>query len=131
MQILFTLLVVQSDPLHIHPLQKSTTATFHHSLTTTPAVAYPKPPQFTILVHELTNRVAAKWEEMGISLRLESGLLEIIKKDNPNDCRACLRVMLKEWMKRVDPSPSWLAIIEAVKDCGYSLLARTLRNKYL
>jgi hypothetical protein len=77
-------------------------------------------------MHELTNRVAAKWEEVGISLRLE-----IIKKDNPSDCRACLRVVLKEWLKRVDPPPSWLAIIEAVKDCGYSLLARKLRNKYL
>lgn len=130
---MFTLLVVQSDPLHIHPLQKHVTATFHHSLTTSPpvATAYPKPPRFTILVHELTNRVSAKWEELGISLRLESGLLEIIKKDNPNDCRACLRVMLKEWMKQVDPPPSWSAIIEAVKDCGYSLLARTLRNKHL
>ena len=131
---MFTPPVMQSDPTHnIHPLQRSMTATFHHSLTKPPlpAIAYPRPPRFTTLVHELTNRVAAKWEELGISLRLESGLLEIIKKDNPSDCRACLRVVLKEWLKQVDPPPLWSAIIDAIKDCGYNLLARKLRSKYL
>ena len=114
-----------------HPLQESITATFQHSLTTPQPRTYPESPRLTTLLNELTNRVAAKWEEIGISLQLESGLLEIIKKDNPNDCRACLREMLKEWMKQIDPSPSWSAIIKAVKDCGYRPLARTLRNKYL
>ena len=114
-----------------HPLQESITATFQHSLTTPQPRTYPESPRLTTLLNELTNRVAAKWEEIGISLQLESGLLEIIKKDNPNDCRACLREMLKEWMKQIDPPPSWSAIIKAVKDCGYRPLARTLRNKYL
>ena len=86
--------------------------------------------RLTTLLNELTNRVSAKWEEIGISLHLESGLLEIIKKDNPKDCRACLREVLKEWLKRIDPPPSWVAIIEAVKDAGYRPLARTLREKY-
>ena len=122
---------MQPKPLQTLPLQESITATFQHSLTTPQVRAHPEPPRFTTLLYELTNRVAAKWEEIGISLRLESGLLEIIKKDSPSDCRACLREMLKEWMKQVDPPPSWLAIIKAVKDCGYRPLARTLREKYL
>ena len=119
--------------LQIHPLLESITATFQHSLTTLvpqPPV-YAEPPRFATLLYELTTRVAAKWEEIGTSLQLESGLLEIIKKDNPNDCRACLREMLKEWMKQVDPPPSWSVIIKAIKDCGYRPLARTLREKYL
>ncbi len=119
------------NPLQPCPLQESITATFQHSLATPQTRAHPAPPRFTTLLNELTNRVAAKWEEIGISLQIESGLLEIIKKDNPSDCRMCLREMLKEWMKQVDPPPSWLAIIKAVKDCGYNLLARTLRDKYL
>ena len=112
-------------------LQDRVTATFQHSLSASQAQAYPEPPRYTTLLNELTNRVAAKWEEIGSYLQLEPGFLEIIKKDNPNDCRACLREMLKEWMKQVDPPPTWSAIIKAVKDCGYRPLARTLRGKYL
>ena len=119
------------NPLQTHHIQESITATFHHSLSTPRPQAHPEPPRLTTLLNELTNRVAAKWEEIGISLQLESGLLEIIKEDYPNNCRACLREMLKEWMKQVNPPPSWSAIIKAVKDAGYSSLARTLREKYL
>lgn len=132
---IFMLPVVQRpNVLQAHPLQlqQGITATiFQNSLTTPEVRPYPEPPRFTTLMNELINRVAAKWEEIGFSLRLESGLLEIIKKDNPSDCRACLREMLKEWMKQVDPPPSWSAIIKAVKDCGYRPLARTLKEKYL
>ena len=105
--------------------------TSDQSRTTPQAQARPEPPRLTTLLNKLTNQVSAKWEEIGTSLRLESGLLEIIKKDNPSDCRACLRVMLKEWLKQIDPPPSWVAIIEAVKDAGYRPLATTLRDKYL
>ena len=114
-----------------HQLQESITATFQQSWTILQAEEHPEPPRISTLLNELTNRVSAKWEEIGISLRLESGLLEIIKKDNPSDCRACLRDVLKEWLKQIDPPPSWVAIIKAVKDAGYKPLARTLREKYL
>ena len=117
--------------MQAYPLQESITATFYHSLTTPQPQAHPEPPRLAILLNELTNRVAAKWEAIGISLQLDSGLLDIIKEDNPNDCRACLREMLKEWMKQVNPPPSWSAIIKAVKDAGYSFLARKLRERYL
>ena len=92
--------------------------------------AHPKPPLFSVLLYELTNRVAPKWEVIGISLQLEPGLLDIIKTDHPSDCRACLREVLKEWMKQVDPPPSWSASVKAVKDAGNSLLARKLQEKY-
>ena len=122
--------IVQHSSSQSRNLQERVTATFQHTLTAPQARVYPEPPRYTTLLNELTNRVAAKWEEIGSYLQLESGLLEIIKKDNPNDCRACLREMLKEWMKQVDPPPSWSAIIKAVKDCGYRSLARTLTDKY-
>ena len=109
-------------------LQESITATLQQSWTVLHAEEQPR---LTTLLNELINRVSGKWEEIGISLRLESGLLEMIKEDNPKDCRACLREMLKEWLKQIDPPPSWVAIIKAVKDAGYRPLARTLRDKYL
>ena len=114
-----------------HQVQETIVATFQPSRIVLQAEEHPEPPQFTTLLNELTNRVSAKWEEIGISLRLESGLLEIIKEDNPKNCRACLRDVLKEWLKQIDPPPSWETIIKAVKDAGYRPLARTLREKYL
>lgn len=112
------------------PLQESITAVFQCSMATPPPLARSECPRFTTLLNELSSRVAARWEDIGSSLQLEPGLLEIIRKDNPSDCRACFREMLKEWMKQVDPLPTWSAIIKAVKDCGYSILARELRRKY-
>ena len=122
---------MQHSSSQSHHLQERVTATFQHTLTAPQARAYPEPPRYTTLLNELTNRVAARWKEIGSHLQLEPGLLDIIKEDNPSNCRACLREMLKEWMKQVDPPPSWSTIIKAVKDCGYQLLARTLRDKYL
>ena len=90
-----------------------------------------KPPEFVVLLRELSDEVSPKWEDIGLQLQLRPGLLEIIKKDNPLDCRACLKEMLKEWMKQVEPPPSWPAIITAIKTCGYRSLARKLKRIYL
>lgn len=90
-----------------------------------------KPPEFVILLRELSDVVSARWEDIGIQLHLSPGILEIIKKDNPGDCRVCLREMLKEWMKQVEPPPSWPAIITAIKNCGYRQLAFKLKRIYL
>ena len=99
-----------------------------------PAEAAPSPPeplQYVVLLRELSEEVSAGWEDIGIYLRLKPGTLEIIKKDNPGDCRACFREMLKVWMKQIEPSPSWAAIITAIKSSGYHILARQLKRKYL
>ena len=122
---------VQLCSIHAALLPQESIAVTFQSRTVPQAEEHPKPPQLTTLVNELVNRVSAKWEEIGNSLQLESGLLEIIKEDNPKNCRACLREVLKEWLKQIDPPPSWVAIIKAVKDTGYRPLARTLRDKYL
>ena len=91
----------------------------------------PKPPQLVVLLRELTDEVSARWEDIGLYLDLKPGELEIIKKDNPRDSKACLREMLKLWMKQVEPGPSWSAIITAIKSCGYHSLARKLKQTYL
>lgn len=90
-----------------------------------------KPPEFVVLLRELSDVVSAKWEDIGLRLRLSPDILEIIKKDNPSDCRVCLREMLKEWMKQVEPPPSWPGIITAIKNCGYRSLAQKLKRIYL
>ena len=86
---------------------------------------------YNILLKELSTRVSAIWEDIGLCLGLSTDSLDIIKKDNPGDSKSCFREMIKIWWRRVDPPPSWSAIIEAVETLGQELLAQNLKLKYL
>lgn len=86
---------------------------------------------FSVLFKELSPRVSSKWEDIGIYLGLSTDLLDIIRDDNPKDSISCFREMIKLWFKRIDPPPSWAAIIEVVGVLGYGVLARNLRDKFL
>ena len=86
---------------------------------------------FNVLLRELSTRVSSIWEDIGLCLGLSTGSLDIIRNDNPSDSKRCFREMIKLWFKRVDPSPSWAAIIEAVDVLGYEVLAKNLRDKFL
>ena len=87
-------------------------------------------PKLKDLLEELYTKAASKWEDIGISLEIEDGKLERIKIDNANDSRSCLREMLRAWLSRVDPPPSWSAIAGALECLGDENLADHLRSKY-
>ena len=70
------------------------------------------------------------WKNIGVQLDINDGELEHIKSDNRGDSKACLREMLRIWLNRVDPPPSWSAIAEAIEDLGDEQLAQELRSKY-
>ena len=64
---------------------------------------------------ELQNElhdISSKWYNLGLQLRIEVGQLDNIKKDNLDEC---LREMLKIWLKKVNPHPTWNALIDALK----------------
>ena len=88
---------------------------------------------FTSLLNELlSSEVATVWDQIGGVLGVSVGFLETTKRKYPGDCQTCFMEMLKEWMKQVDPPPSWSAIISAIENIpGYNSLAQTLRNRYL
>ena len=46
------------------------------------------------------------------------------------DPQNCLLEMLEIWLERVNPPPTWAAIIEAVEFLGEEQLGKTLRDKY-
>ena len=86
-------------------------------------------PRLKDLLREL--RVAASvWEDIGILLGIDDGQLKQIESDNASDIKACLREMLRVWLSRVDPPPSWSAIVEALKLLGEESLAAQLTGKY-
>ena len=86
-------------------------------------------PTLKQLLKELHSK-AADWEDMGIQLDINDGELKQLKSDNRGGSKACLREMLRIWLNRVDPPPSWSAIAEAIEDLGDEQLAQELRSKY-
>lgn len=86
---------------------------------------------FNVLLKELSTAVSSMWEDVGLCLGLSTGSLDTIKKDNPSDSKSCFREVIKLWFKRVDPPPSWAAIIEAVDVLGHEMLAKNLRDRFL
>ena len=82
-----------------------------------------------MLLREL-RRVADKWEDIGIELRIEEGQLMKIKSDNAGKCEACLREMLKVWLRGVAPPPSWSAMADALDKVEQQNIATHLRTTY-
>ena len=88
-----------------------------------------KPPKFSVLLKELLSKVSDKWENIGLLLDLETGQLDAIKSGH-RDPHDCFREMLKLWLNRDDPPPTWSAIIEAIHTLQHGLLAKDLKKKY-
>ena len=86
-------------------------------------------PTIKELQRELHTKVADQWEDIGIQLGIEDGLLRQVKADNETSGR-CLREMLRIWLTRVDPPPSWPAIIDALNVLGEDSLAQHLKETY-
>ena len=63
---------------------------------------------------EWLHPVRAKWYEIGLQLGLRSGDLDAIQRDNPTDCSASCREMLKRWLAGVNPLPILKALSDAL-----------------
>ena len=87
-------------------------------------------PELKDLIKELYTKAADKWEDIGILLGIEPGRLDAIKTAENHTAQSCLREMLKIWLKRVYPPPSWAAITDTVELLGDQSLADHLRTKY-
>ena len=87
-------------------------------------------PTLKELQKELRSK-AAEWEDIGIQLSIDDGQLKQLKSDNRGDSKACLREMLRVWLSRVDPAPSWSAIAEAIDAIRDEQLADHLRSIYI
>ena len=85
-------------------------------------------------VRELINtltRVAWKWYELGLQLRIQDWLLRIIHKKHSNDCEAQLREMLMERLNQGEPL-TWGALVEALESesvCAHEV-AKRIRSQF-
>ena len=69
-----------------------------------------------------------KWYDIGLELCISPDNLDVIDKKNREDCDVCFREMLKVWLRRSQPSPSWKKLAEALRSpvIGYGELADRL-----
>ena len=57
----------------------------------------------------------AKWQDLGLVLKIDAASLDAIEMDNPRNVQGCLRCLLKIWLRRAQPKPSWEALAEALR----------------
>ena len=86
-------------------------------------------PSHQDIIEELESDIYSEWENLGIQLEIEDDVLEQIK--NTGDNEACFRKMLKIWLNRVSPPPSWAAIAEAVEVLWTSIACRSFEVQIL
>ena len=73
------------------------------------------------------------WQDIGIELGLKVTDLEAIEETNRGNVDKCFSKMLTQWLKRANPPPTWLAMVEALKvpTVGFEQLAEQVENKFL
>ena len=68
-----------------------------------------------VKVRDLTKEASIQWFDLGLELGLKERTLRIIEANHSQDVRVRFREMLSEWLKMVNPPPTWEALIAALK----------------
>ena len=68
-------------------------------------------------LHRILVPVQQNWMEIGYGLAVQS--LDAINKTYRGIANQCLREILREYLQRSNPSPSWVELAEAVKEYSY------------
>ena len=55
-----------------------------------------------------------EWYDIGVDLKISPDTLDEIRTDH-GDTKSRFREMLKVWLRRVEPYPTWSELIEALK----------------
>ena len=72
--------------------------------------------------------LAHEWMTIGILLGVPKHILERIKADE-DGARNRLQAMLSEWLKQVDPEPTWASLVEAVENVDQQR-AQEIRTRF-
>ena len=66
-------------------------------------------------VLEAVAHACAKWELIGLQLRMQPEKLDEIECKHKADPKKCFLEVLKEWLKGLDPEPTWEGLAKALK----------------
>ena len=70
--------------------------------------------------------VAAQWYDLGVQLLDNAtGILDVIRADNPNGANKCCTIMFEKWLK-LKPDATWNQLVTALKTVGLNSSADNL-----
>ena len=63
---------------------------------------------------------------------MKTSHLKVIRNDYHDEADLCLTEMLTDWLKRMNPPPTWEALVDALKSqtVGYEQLADTIEKTH-
>ena len=68
-------------------------------------------------------------EELGLYLGIKPGRISTLKMNNNGNADRLLTAIIEEWLRN-DKKQSWRTLADAVRRCGYSLLADKIIEQY-
>jgi len=78
--------------------------------------------------------VAAEWEQLAYTLKFSPAVVRNVRRDTTQDCTAACEEVLYRWVNGAEGTRqpvSWATLIECLRDCDFSVLARDLENALL
>ena len=79
---------------------------------------------------KVIEQVAPEWEELAYTLHFSPAVVRAVQRDTQDCASACTEV-LYQWVSGAEGTlqpVSWVALIECLRDCNFSMLARDLEN---
>ena len=78
--------------------------------------------------------VAANWQRLALRLGVEGCVIEIIFKNNPNDCEGACQDMFSRWLKgdrhTGEEERTWSNLLATLGRAGYLVLESILRKEH-
>ena len=75
----------------------------------------------------------AEWYDLGVQLEIQTHDLDVLRLENQNDTKKCLRQMLSVWLLQEFPSPpSWERVVDALSSPAIDrpTVAERIRRTY-
>ena len=83
----------------------------------------------------VVGQLADKVDSFPLHLGVELSVIEIAKKNNPNDCEGALREVLNRWVKRARGTGgevrTWHSVLSAVEMSNSEEVAKQLRTELI
>ena len=84
-------------------------------------------------VRDAVWKARTEWMDIGIELNIIKTDLDAIKETEAGNPKKCFTEMLSLWLKQVDPPPTWLALVTALKrpTIGLQQVAEEIEKTYI
>ena len=75
----------------------------------------------------------SKWHNIGLELKINPSDLDAYKVNHKDDPEECFKDVLSNWLKQVDPRPTWAALASALssRTVGHGQLSEVVKRKHL